>query len=164
MQNVLRWGGLILLLLSAAVFWKEYSRFSCRRIGDLRGFLSLLCHLRSKISLALAYGDELWQDFSDENLEACGFLTSVRDGALVSEAFEKCRANLSLSAQAEECLASFFAAFGREYLEAELRRLDRTIEELESLAESESASLSQNKKVIAALLAGAAASAAIILI
>ena len=164
MNVYFRWGGGAVLLVAAALVGREYTAYTERRISECEGFLSLLSHIEGKISKYLSFGDGLWRDFSDAELERVGFLPALREGLTASEAFSRCNARLSLGDDVRERLGAFFEDFGKEYMEGELKRLRLFREELAKIHAAECVELRKNAKVVRTLLIGAALGALILLI
>ena len=74
MSLYLRWGGALLLLLSAIFLGREYSRYTKRREGEMAAFCDLLLHIKGQISRFLAPTSELLSGFDSPELLECGFL------------------------------------------------------------------------------------------
>lgn len=151
--------------LFATALWlgRGYSAFVDRRIGELRGFSALILHMEGEISRTLGFGPSLFRSFSDEFLEKCGLLPSLRQGISLEDAFLECRGRLALTKEMKDMLSSLFSSFGRGYMEEEISRLREARGQIELALGSECECLEKNKKVVNALLFGAAASGAIIL-
>ena len=141
-----------MILLCALFVGREYTAYIKKRLSEYRGFASLIAHIEGMISRFLTPQDSLWQSFSDEVLEKCGFLAALREGGSLSDAFEACRASLSLSDGVKSRLSSFFSGFGAEYMDGELSRSSDFRSELEDGLKKEESELEKSLKITNALL------------
>lgn len=164
MSVYLRLGGAAIITLAAVFVGREYSAFADRRLSELRGFLSLITHIEKEISKFQSCGDGLWRGFFDDPLTDCGFLPSLAETGSPSEAFSRCEDRLSLSGEQRELLFGFFADFGSDYREGELRRLAEFRTKLNAILEAETENLKKSVKVTKTLLLGGGLAAAIMVI
>ena len=151
-------------MIAALFFCREYSLYAERRILQYKGFLSLLSHAEGMISRFLAKGEELWRGFSDSALEECGFLSDLREGRGLKEAFSSCENRLCLPRSVKDELSAFFSDFGRSYKEGQLSSLSAFRSSLEERLKAEEADLEKSVKVTKALILGGAMSVVILII
>lgn len=162
MSEILRIGGLSLILVSALVFSKEYGRYLKGRVELCQGFLLLLIHIRSRVDCYLTPLPEAISGFESPALSGCGFLQKAKDEGL-SSAYFSMEKSLSLPERARAILTPFFRGLGREYREGTLRELSSAISALEGALVEEREESEKSLK-IARILAVSAALGAIILI
>ena len=155
-----------LLIMGVIALWvtRGYSSFIDRRLGQMRGILSLVKHMEEGISHTLGFGGDLYRDFSDKYLEDAGLLPLLREGVSPTEALSSDSVSLSLDSNWTDEVRSFFSDFGRGYLENEIRRLSDLRVRLSSEFETGSVLLEKNKKLASALIFGGWASIAILLV
>lgn len=164
MTSYVRLAGALAVLVAVFVIGREYAAFSRRRTKELRGFYELLEYMEISISSYLSFGSELWGGFSCDDLEASGFLASLRNCELPGEAFSKCRSGLSFSDEYKDLLEDFFRGFGREYRDGELKRLAEYKGKLSDILAREEESTDKNVKVTRALLLGGGLSLVVLVI
>ena len=152
MSIYLKWAGAVVIMLCALFFGKEYSAYVQKRLSQFRGFVAFIEHIQGMISRFLAPQESLWQNFSDNALEDCGFLPTLRSGSALSEAFGACESSLLLSDEQKTRLSDFFADFGREYMAGELTRASDFHKELEQSLKKEEAELEKSLKITNAIL------------
>lgn len=145
-----------LIMLSALLVGREYSKFVDKRIDEMSGFLSLIEHARGEISSYLAFGGGLFARFENEALEKCGFLPLLREGCEACDAFDRSSASLSLSASQRKDLRDFFSRFGSEYAEAEIEKTTAFLEKFKKDLERERENLTKSLSIARALLLGGA--------
>ncbi len=162
MAELLRIGGLSLILVAALLFSREYRRYLDGRVELCQGFLALLIHIRGRVDCYLTPLPEALSGFESVALSECGFLKRASEEGL-SSAYFSMEKSLSLPRRAREVLSSFFRGLGREYREGTLRELSTAISALES-AVLEERQESEKSLKIASVLAVSAALGAIILI
>lgn len=157
---------LVILALGLAALWlgRGYSKFLDNRLGQMSGVLALAEHIRDSLSRSLSFGGELYRDFSDEYLEKSGFLSLLREGKPPFEALSDPTVSLNLPESTRARLGELFSSFGKDYLDAEIRRLSSFIEATDNELRLAIDSLEKNKKVTSALIFGVWSSLAIILI
>ena len=164
MTGYFRIAGALLILVAVLFAGREYSKFVSRRLDQLSGFYSLLEYVESSISKYLSFGRGLWVGFSCEALEGCGFLGLLREGRNPYEAFLQIKSKLSLSSDQCELLEEFFMGFGREYQDGEMKRVSEYRKKLGRILDDQAQSLTNNAKVLKALLLGAGMSLVILVI
>ena len=162
MAELLRIGGLSLILVAALLFSREYRRYLDGRVELCQGFLALLIHIRGRVDCYLTPLPEALSGFECAALSKCGFIQKAKEEGL-SAAYFSMEGSLSLPKRAREVLSSFFRGLGREYREGTLRELSMAISALES-AVCEERQESEKSLKIARILAVSAALGAIILI
>ncbi len=164
MTSYLRLCGAVAVLVAVFFIAREYSVFARRRLDELRGFHSLLEYIGGGISKYLSFGSGLWNGFSCDKLESCGFLQMLRDGEHPGKAFSRCKSRLALSTEQKDVLEKFFLDFGREYKDSELKRVSEYRVRLGETLEKEVLELEKNVKVVRALLLGGGLSVVILVI
>lgn len=155
-------GGLVLIL--AMLVGRGYSRFKSKRIAETEGFVALISHAEGMISRFLSHGSSLWQDFSNSELEASGFLPMLRKGASLSEAFSASESSLSINKRVKDRLSEYFDLFGRGYREDELKAAAACRSELEEMLGAERKELGNDVKTVNAVLFGTALGVVILLL
>lgn len=150
MSFYLRVVGAMLLAIFALLFANSYSAYVRRSLSELEGFVTLLSHIRGKISVSLASQSVLFSELDCDSLERCGFLPSVRGGALARDAFRS--AKFALSKDARGVLSSFFSEFGHGYKADEIARIDSTLSECERILKSEREQAPKDVKLVYTLL------------
>ena len=161
MSLYFKWGGIALVMISALLVSREYSRRLDRRISEYRGLVDLIAYAECEITKSLSHGSGLWQGFSDVALEKCGLLPLLRKGESLKSAFDKCKGKTALSTEASERISELFAPLGRGYRDAEIRLLGEIKDSLSKELDTESESAEKNKKIAKALLLGGALTIAI---
>ena len=164
MSVYVKWAGVAIIMLCALFFGKEYSAYVEKRLSQYRGFVAFIGHIEGMILRFLAPQESLWQNFSDEALEKCGFLPSLRSGSTLSGAFSDCEASLSLSDEQKERFSAFFADFGRDYMDGELNRASDFHRESEELLKKEEAELTKSVKITNTILIASALGIVILMI
>ena len=158
----LRWCGAALLLIAALFCSREYSAYAERRIREGAGLHALLLHIEKMIDSYLAPGSELFDGFSDERLEECGFLEKIREGG--TRAFSTTKDSLTVGEPIKKRLEDYFSLFGKGYKASELSRLRECISDLKKMLDDECEELQKSVKVTRALLLGGAVGIAILII
>lgn len=152
------------IMIAALLVGKEYSRFSDKRIAELRGFLLFIRHIGAEVSKFLSSGEELFWRFENEALEASGFLPSLREGMGLKESFEFISKKLSIPSEQKEDLFEFFSGFGSDYREGELEKINAFLAKYEKDVEIECENMMKNLMVARALLLGGAIWAGIMVV
>lgn len=156
MSIYIRIFGAVFIMLSALFIGREYSRFSDKRIGELRGFLLFVRHVGGRVSNYLSFGNELFWGFECGELESVGFLSHLREGKSLYESFMLCCPRLSIPLAQKEALKEFFHTFGNDYREGELEKITAFLEKYEKEAERECENMTKSLRVTRALLLGGA--------
>ncbi len=164
MMGSLKLFGFALLLLSAVLAGRAYSSYCKRRTKEIESFLSFITHIKEKIMLFLSTPSSFAESYSDENLENSGFLPSLRDGEGLKAAFSKCSAKLAVGEEAKKRLTAFFADFGKNYKDTEIKRCELFCEELEKTLAAEREEEPKRIKLCYTLLFSAALAIIILLI
>ena len=127
---------------------RQYSEHLKKSLGQTRGFLRLLGFMRGRVSTYLDPVSRWCEDFSDEWLEKCGFVSSLRSGRTLRDAYREVEDKLSLPSDARELLDNFFSRTGLGYLDAEIKNIDYTAERLERLCENMQTGLKSRTRVV----------------
>ena len=141
-----------------------YSRYLAAREAECQGFLSLLRHIKGRVSGFLTPAAEAARSFSCSALEANGFLPSLREGKGLDGAFAASESVTGLPAGAVELLREYFCRSGRGNLEGELASIDLCIAELETLLKEESGERKNRARVAGALIFALTVGGAILLL
>jgi stage III sporulation protein AB len=162
MNYTLKIFGLSLLLIAAWLLGRAYSSYCKKRLLELSDFLSLISHIKKKVSLYLSTQSELMMGFSGESIRA--FTDSFNSVGSFSEAFETTKKKTALSEKTKTTLSEFFSGFGKSYREGELERIDIYLSELSEELKTEEEDTPRRVKLAYTLLFAAALSAVIILL
>lgn len=162
MSLYLRWGGALLLLVSALLFGREYSKYAKRRKTQMAEFIALITHIKGRISRFLSPTSELLSGFESEELERCGFLSAFSESSDLGGALD--RSKTVLGEPFRNILSEFFSGFGKNYLDGEIKRIEHYTELLSEEEKREKEELSKSEKLTKTLLFAAALALAILLI
>lgn len=164
MSLYLRIFGSVLILLSAMLVSRGYSRYCERRLRTVEGFLSFLMHIKGEIMRTLTTPEGFVRDFSCEELSECGFLSSVASGKSLSLSFEESLPRITLGTEEKRLLSDFFEGFGKDYMDGERIRVESYTEKLSHLADADRETLPKNDKLCRALLLSGALGLIILII
>lgn len=164
MNEYFRFFGAALILLAAIIICRGYAGYTARALDEYDGFCSLLLHMRGKISCFLLPPSDIFADFECECLEKIGFLGELRYGISMSEAFASASPKLAINKESKRMLEGFFDAFGTEYREGELRRVEQALSEMKNYKEKAEAELPKSLKLTQTLISAAALGLVIFLI
>ncbi len=89
------------------------------RVRQLEAFCGLVGHIRSEIGYSARPLESIFNAYSDETLDECGFLSAARTGGAVT-AMTFARARLCLTEEEIDGLERFFGSLGRHNLDEEL--------------------------------------------
>lgn len=160
----LRYGGAALVMLGALLVSRAYASYMKKRLSEYRGLERMIAHAEGEISCFLAYGSELWRNFSDEAMEGCGLLSHLRDGKGISESFELSRDAMSLSASAKQKISDMLEPLGRGYKDDEVKLLSSIGDRLSEEISRESDEAEKNIRIARALLIGGALAVVIMIV
>ncbi len=164
MSLYLRICGAALILLSAILVSRGYSRYCERRLRTVEGFLAFLMHVKGEIKRTLTTPEGFARGFKCEELLECGFLSSIASGEPLYGAFSSSLTKISLGEEAQNLLSEFFEGFGKDYAEGERIRTECYAQKLERLADAEKEALPKNVKLCRALLLSGAVGLIILII
>ncbi len=119
----LRLLGALFLLLASCYTGFLFSRMQNGRQRRLECFLQLMRQIENEISCFQTPLDDIYRRFEGEALEACGFLSCLREKGMEAALREK-RAALSFSDEEWELLVAFSGELGKSYREEQLRGCD----------------------------------------
>ena len=139
-------------MISALLIGREYNRYVEKRIGELIGFVGLLNHAKSEISMYLKPASKILRGFENESLERIGFISVARESGNLEEAFSKCSERLSLGKETKKILYECFSGFGQGYSAQEILRIERYAASLEKILEREREELPKNARMVSTLL------------
>lgn len=155
--------GALAVIFAAFLIWREYVSYLDGELSGCRAFLSALKDYRERVRCYLVSPSEWASTYNDELLTECGFLTSVSEGADLSQAYSSAKGSLRLGNDADAILGECFGRLGNGYLDTELAVLDLAVS---GLAEIESRSFPEvrNKRKAAGALLGACVCGIVIMI
>ena len=156
-------GAGVIFLLSFYIS-SEHRRYIRRRLLEGEASLAFMRALRRDLGCFLRPISEWAKEYEDSVFLESGFLSLLREGVALCEAYRISEPNFNMSEAAKSSLSSFCAAFGRGYLEDELRLADAHIAELEESLASERASASKGCRLVGTLAASASFAIVILLI
>ncbi len=159
-----RLAGAALIALSALIAGRGYASYTGRRISEEEGLVTLLSHIKSEISCYLTPQSKLIDAFRCEGLEPSGFLSAMREGGGLLEAYRSCEEKMYCSDGVKEIISRFFEGFGKGYKDEELARLDAALASLMPEVERDRVELEKNQRVATALLVSAALGLIILLL
>lgn len=142
----------------------EHRRYSRRRLLEGEASLAFMKALRRDLGCFLRPISEWAQDYEDSVFMESGFLSLLREGASLGEAYRISEPNFNMSEAAKKSLSSFCAAFGRGYLEDELRLADAHIAELEASLAAERTNTPKSCRLVGTLAAAGSFAIVILLI
>ena len=148
---MIKYAGMIAVLLSAAVISREYSSFSQKRLSEVRDFLSFVSHMKIQVGCFLCPASELVRGFSSERLSAVGFVGALSDGASLCDAYKNCEDRLSVGEEEREILGRLFSTIGECYLDDGLRLIDSSLRELESVYAKRRAEAPKNTRLVSVI-------------
>lgn len=162
MNEIFRYIGIGLILLSALAVSRGYERFIRRRIAEEEGFLALLLHIRAGVECFLSSAEELVRGFENEALQSVGYLGG--EGADICERFRRSGDRLCISDKVRDILKNFFDSFGKEYKSGTVALIDRTRAVLDEHIKVERESAEKDVKLVRTVSLAAALGAVILLI
>lgn len=122
--------GLSLLLLSALLISREYTRYVRKHIAECEGFISFIKHMRIEMRCSLRTPREIGQRFSDEAI-ASFLLALEQEGSLYS-AYNASRRSFSLSDDERVALEELFSSVGQCYADDGVRLIDDVLDRLQA--------------------------------
>ncbi len=125
---MIRLFGLALIAVATFGFGALYADLLQKEIRRWEGFLSLGETVRSRICSFRQPLSEIYRDFSDEALDACGFTARLRESGFPA-ALCACREALGLRPPLVALLSDFGERLGKSYTEDQLRLCDRFLTE-----------------------------------
>ena len=154
--------GGFLIVLSVLIVWRCYCAFLSAEIGSTRAFLRAMCDYREKMRCYLKSPKEWALDYSDADLPG-SFLTGLRDGESLIEAYRSARADCYLTACGDEALESCLSGLGDGYLDTELAVMDSLVARLGAEEKHLADEITKRKRIAGAML-GACAVGVVILV
>ena len=127
MGDYLRIIGAIAVILAFLLLSGAYTSYIRQRASEYSAFLVFLELMRREISSSLCTAGELGARSNDEALEKLGFLSALRRGERIVDAFDKTADKSLLSKEDRASLRRYFADFGLGTLTSELRTLEGCI-------------------------------------
>ncbi len=154
--------GAALVLLSAVILIRAYSAFLKKRRNEGEELYRFLLHITSGVRRSLATPEALARDFSSDSEEMSRFLSLVAEGKELSFAYSA--VGFSLSREAGELFSSLFSGFGKNYLEAEVARLEDYARSISELLSKERDEGERSERAVRAAIIAVALGAVILLI
>ena len=152
------------LMMLGLLLCRGYNRYLALREAEVLGYLSLLRHVRGRISGLLLSAKDAAKSFSCKALEENGFLPRLREGESLSAAFTPAESTQRLPQGAAEALRDYFSRSGRGGLDSELASIDLCIKELEAVCETEKGERKNRARVAGALIFAITVGGAILLL
>ena len=143
-------GCLLLLGVTLYTAW-SLALLRRRRLRLREGILCLLHHLSANLSCFSLPLSALYASFQNEALEACGFLSLLREAGLLA-ALEGTKDALSLSSEEREVLYPFAEKLGKGYLGEEQALCRYAREGFERLYNSQREEFPKKRKTEGALV------------
>lgn len=156
MSELLKYAGLFLIAIAALLLCRRYGAYAERRVAETRGFLNLLRHVRGRIASFLEPLPRAVRGFSDGALESLGFLTRLREGEALPEAYLAVMGKCSLSKEVRRLLEDTLCALGRGTRDETVSYVDGRISELSELLAAEEVELERSVKLTRTLICAAA--------
>ena len=154
--------GAALVLLSAVILIRAYSAFLKKRRSEGEELYRFLLHITSGVRRSLATPEALARDFSSDSDEVLRFIRLVSEGNELSFAYSS--VDFSLSREAGELFSSLFSGFGKNYLEAELARLEDYARSISELLANEKDEWERSERAVRAAIIAVALGAVILLV
>lgn len=164
MIELVRYAGLALICLCAVLISQRYSAYSRRRIDEGRGFHQLLLHLRGRIRTSLEPIPRAVRGFTNEALEALGFLAALREGENIYDAYLGVEERTALASDTRELLLETFRELGKSSREETLTLIEVRSSELEELVRRDTEEGERSVRLTRTLLYAAALGAVILFI
>lgn len=121
----------VLVLVVARTLSGEYKKFTESKLRLYDGFVSLLSFIKTELECRSRSVREWAAEFSDEALDGCGFLESLKNDGNLSSAFSAAKKGCSaLGEEATKLLCAYFSSFGKSYRAAEEEQTRKTHDEL----------------------------------
>lgn len=157
------WIGIGLTAVSALAFGSLYVGQLQSESHRIEGFLRLIRFIRGRIECFHQPLSRIYSDFSNEALNACGFLPVLRRNGF-SVALAQTQDRLGLSQDMVAILGHFSSELGKSPVSEQIRHCDRTLRELEEEYARHLNTLPTRIKLARTLSAAAAAMAVILLL
>ena len=148
--------GILLVLLSAFFYSREYTRYMKKRLSECEGFLAFIAHMRIQVGCFLRPTKELSAGFSSEPLSDSGFLYALSECENIYEAYKKTESRLSLSKEERCILETLFSSVGEGYLDDGIKLIDSSFSAMEKLTEKLREECRKNIKLVCAISVTAA--------
>ena len=117
--------GILLIAAAAVGYGILYGKTLQKELAVWESFLRLAETIRSRIACFNQPLAEIYRDFSDETLEAAGFLALLRGGVPFSEALLKKKETLGLRPALFMLLLDFGQSLGQSYRADQVRLCER---------------------------------------
>ena len=129
--------GMVVILLSAWLFCREYTNFRRLRLEECEGFLELISYMREKVSCYMFTVREIGESFKCEALSRIGFMEALKKCKNADAAYTSIKDRLSLPKAADEILTGLFQKLGCGYLDNEITIIDSAYESFLKITEKE---------------------------
>ncbi len=127
----MRYIGIALLLLSAVFIDAAFAKHSREAFSECEGFLLLLRHIKSEISIGGSTLNEWAGRFHNDRLSEVGFIDRLKENADLYDAFTLSSDKLKLPHDKKKLIGSLLSRLGKGALDDEIRLLDDFIHTLE---------------------------------
>ena len=152
----MKYVGILLVLASAFISSREFSRRMDQRVAECKDFLAFIAHMRIQVGCFLRPVKELGEGFSSPALERVGFIAALKECDRIYDAYSKCEGELSLSDAEREVLNTLFSSFGEGYLDDGIKLIDNCHSAMERLYLKLCEEKTKNTRLVTALSVTAA--------
>ena len=128
---MLRLIGILAVAGASLYLCVAFTVFERRRLAQCEGFLMLVRHAAAQISCFRMPQGRIWESFSSEELERCGFLPVLREEGDFGRALEQTASHIWLSEEERSLLFAFGGELGRTLAEEQARACEYYVGELE---------------------------------
>ncbi len=154
--------GIALILLTALLIDGAFAKHQRLALVECEGFLLLIKHVRSEVSMRLSPVSEWAESFENKRLSEIGFTSILRESNDPYKAFLLCERSLCLSKSQKELIRGFFGQFGKGSMQDEVRLADYYVKGLTEELEYSKRESARQGRVAKAALYGLSLSLAII--
>lgn len=156
MSVFLKYFGAVCITACALITSRSYTRYIKRRVGECECFCRLAERIESMIKCYLSPVGDIFSGFECGERAVMDFVTEVRRGVPLKEAYIAAEKKLSVAAEAKRILSELFSTLGHGYKDGVLKLVSEAREELEKHLASEREEGEKNSKLALALLFGGA--------
>ncbi len=153
--------GTVITCLSLIGFGYSYSMALRNERQNLRGIISLIDRIRTRIECFRQPLTDIYEDFSDEGLDSIGFTSDLKESGLTF-ALMKNKSALALGNDAFALVSDYSRSLGKSYAEDQIRLCIDCKEKLERCLEKIEGDLPQRTRLSLTLSAATAAMIAIL--
>ena len=161
---MLKLAGMALIAAAALGYGFWYGLSLRKELRRFEGFRRLIETVRSRVSCFNQPLSAVYRDFSDEELDACGFTDLLRAGIPFSEALIRKRDVLGLREELFGLLSDLGRDLGRSYREDQVRLCERFLTEADARLAALRAEMPDRIRLARGLSAAAAAMTVLLLL